>query len=189
MDLRNVVLFSGPLAVGKTAVRMDLVATHGFAYLRSSEYIRGIAKTKALSGRRLNLQNVGDDLDLATDYRWLIDDVARPAMVAQPNQQHWIVDAVRKLRQIEHFREAFGGAVRHVHFVADEGILRERYRARQIAQASDADLTSYEKAIDHDNERSARSLGQYADLVVDLGVLSSAKAAQAVMQGLEASKR
>ena len=60
---------------------------------------------------RLILQDLGDSLDVATDYRWLIDDFARPAIELNPDQGRWIVDAVRKTRQIQHFREAFGDAV------------------------------------------------------------------------------
>ena len=58
----------GPLAVAKTAVRLELVSQHAFAYLRSSEYLRGLAKAKGLSPDRLILQDLGDSLDVATAF-------------------------------------------------------------------------------------------------------------------------
>jgi adenylosuccinate synthase len=173
------------LAVGKTAVRTELVAQHGFAYLRSSEHLRVLAKTQGLNSDRLTLQNLGDGLDVSTDYRWLIDDVARPAIEGSPNRRRWIVDAVRKKRQIEHFREAFGGAVHHVHFTASEEILRERYVTRQKEQGSDADMTPYEAAIDHDNERAACALIECADVVIDLGSVSTSVAVDSVLQQID----
>jgi adenylosuccinate synthase len=111
---------------------------------------------------------LGDELDKVTDYRWLICDVAQPAIKGTPAQTLWVVDAVRKRRQVEHFREAFGRAVYHVHFTAPEGVLRARYYGRQSEQGDQADLTSYDAAIDHDNERAARALIECADIVIDL---------------------
>jgi adenylosuccinate synthase len=182
MDARCIFLLSGPLAVGKTAVRLELVSQHAFAYLRSSEYLRAMAKAKGLIPDRLILQDLGDSLDVATDYRWLINDVARPAIERSPEQGRWIVDAVRKTRQIEHFREAFGDAVRHIHFTASEGVLRARYEARQKVQGGAADMTTYEAAIDHDNERAARGLIECADVVINLADVSPSAAVEIILR-------
>ena len=181
---RCVLLLSGPLSVGKTAVRAVLVSSHGFSNLRSSEYLRSVAKIRGLSTDRRILQEIGDGLDMSTDYRWLIDDVAYPVMEDNPSQGLWIVDAVRKLRQIEHFRNRFGATVHHIHFTASEEVLRARYYVRQKAQGSDADLTPYEVAIDHDNERAARSLAKSADLLINLGVTSPLDAAGTILRTL-----
>ena len=129
---RCVLLLSGPLSVGKTAVRAVLVSSHGFSNLRSSEYLRSVAKIRGLSTDRRILQEIGDGLDMSTDYRWLIDDVAYPVMEDNPSQGLWIVDAVRKLRQIEHFRNRFGATVHHIHFTASEEVLRARYYVRVL---------------------------------------------------------
>lgn len=177
-------LMSGPLAVGKTAVRDELVSKYGFAYLRSSEYLRAEVERAGLRGERAVLQELGDRLDEETDYRWLIDSVALPAMKRAPDSSRWVVDAVRKKRQVEHFRDAFAGGVFHVHFTADESILVERYQARQRSQGVVADPTPYDSAIDHDNERSARSLDDVADMLVDLGKCSASGAAEAIVSAL-----
>ncbi len=185
MSVRSVLLLSGPLAVGKTAVRVELMSAHGFGYVRSSEYLRGIAKAERLAIERGSLQYLGDRLDVTTDYRWLIDDVARPAIEGNLQKALWIVDAVRKVRQIEHFRSAFASAVYHVHFTATEQELRRRYIDRQREHGSKADLTPYEVAIDHDNERFSRSLIDHADLVVDLTTASSREAADFIVKALK----
>jgi hypothetical protein len=187
MESQYVLLLSGPLAVGKTAVRIELVSQHAFAYLRSSEYLRSLAKASGLKADRPTLQNLGDGLDVSTDYRWLIDDVARPAMDSSPQQRRWIVDAVRKRRQIEHFRKAFGDSIRHIHCTAPEPILRARYLARQAEQGAEADMTTYEAAIDHDNERSARSLIECADVVINVMDLPSSLLADDIFRRIRTS--
>ena len=159
-------LLSGPLAVGKTTIRELLEREHGFNNVRSSEYLRGRAAEKGLAPDRLTLQELGDGLDASTDYQWLLDDVARPMFAAKPEVQYWLVDAVRKKRQIEHFRAAFGGSVIHVHLTAPEEVLRGRYEERLLAKGEGVE-GSYERAIDHDNERSARGLVEVADIVLD----------------------
>jgi AAA domain len=185
MNVRSLLLLSGPLAVGKTAVRDQLVLTYGFSYLRSSQYLRACADRAGRSNDRKSMQNLGDRLDAETDYRWLIDDVALPAILNNPAQALWLIDAVRKARQIEHFRSAFGRAIFHVHFTAPESVLMGRYESRQRAQGDLADPTPYEMAIDHENERSARALIALADVVLDLSHLSADEAAQAVIGALK----
>jgi hypothetical protein len=184
VDAPCVLLLSGPLGVGKTAARAELVSQHTFSYLRSSEYLRGLAKAQGLTPDRATLQNLGDSLDVSTDYRWLIDEVARPAIDSSPEQNRWIVDAVRKHRQIEHFRAAFGDAVHYVHFTAPEGVLRERYSARQKAQGAEADMTPYEVAIDHDNERAARALVGCAHFAIALVDVSPSAVAKMIVRRL-----
>jgi adenylosuccinate synthase len=121
---------------------------------------------------RLTLQELGDQLDLETDYRWLIDEVAVPAIASRPTQERWLVDAVRKDRQVAHFRHEFPGRVIHVHLTADEGVLRERYDARLRAGDDYQGNKSYDTAIRHPNELAARSLREIADHTIETNGLS-----------------
>ena len=175
-----ILLISGPLAVGKTAVRDELEKSYGFVSLRSSAYLRYQANAERIPLDRQSLQNLGDRLDVETNYRWVVDSVARPAISASEGML-WLFDAVRKERQVAHFRESGLGLVLHVHFTAADHLLRERYERRQIAQGADADLTTYEDAINHDNERASRALKAIADSSVDLGDISPQVAADEVM--------
>lgn len=170
---QTLVLLSGPVAVGKTTLRQALLSEHGFVYVRSSGYLRQLLEDRGKIETRTTLQNLGDELDRQTNYRWLLDDVATPALAASPAQRRWLVDAVRKHRQVEHFRAAYGASVLHVHLRADEAVLRLRYSQR-------GDATSYDVAIQHENEVAARSLIDIADLVIDTGSGSAERAADQV---------
>lgn len=168
-SIKSLVLLSGPIAVGKTSVREELMSKHGYSYVRSSGYLVDFSSKQGQDEARTSLQDLGDRLDRETDYRWVLDDVARPAFAADPSKLRWLVDAVRKQRQVEHFREAFGPMVLHVHLNAPEDVLRQRYGGR-LVNAKDA--TTYNVAILHENEVASRSLILIADLVLDASVES-----------------
>ena len=170
----TIVLLSGPVAVGKTTLRQSLIDSHGFDYVRSSVYLKRVARQRKLGDDRAVLQNLGDDLDEATDFLWLLDDVAKPIISSSSGCQKWLVDAVRKERQIQHFRAAYGSAVLHVHLVASEDTLVRRYAGRHEA-------TSYETAIQHENEVASRALISVANLVIDNTLMSAADAASRVI--------
>lgn len=174
------VLLSGPVAVGKTTLRQDLVAAHQFDYVRSSGYLKRLAEQRSLGGERTGLQDLGDELDRLTDFRWLLDEVAKPGFAAFSDRRRWLVDAVRKHRQVEHFRAAYGDAVLHVHLDASEAVLRQRYAERH-------DVTPYDDAIQHANEIASRSLIGIADLVIDMGSTPVEQAGRLVVGKLKNS--
>lgn len=172
--MEMLVLLSGPIAVGKTSVRQELLAAHGFEHVRSSAYLKELAQTEG----RTSLQDLGDRLDEETDYRWLLDSVARPGFMALPGQQRWLVDAVRKKRQVEHFRDAYGPLVLHVHLTAPEEILKQRYASRL---STSGDQPEYAIAIEHENETASRRLIDIADLVLDANLLTPQGLAQLIV--------
>lgn len=176
----ELVLLSGAVAVGKTTLRLELLSSHGFEYVRSSGYLMQLAKDRGLPVDRTALQNLGDELDVASDYRWVVDKVALPAIEAYPNQLRWLVDAVRKERQIDYFRAVFGKHVLHVHLHANEDVIRARYEARQAALHEQADQTTYDVAVQHENEVLSRALISRADLVIDTNASSPAEAAERI---------
>lgn len=169
----SILLISGPLAVGKTSVREQLVAKHEYSAIQSSSYLRELAAMKGIALERSNLQMLGDSLDLETQFGWVVSNVALPQIQAKPKQKLWIFDAVRKPEQVSLFRDQFGASVRHVHFTSPEPILKKRYDSR----ARSDDSVSYEDAISHPNEYSSRSLSQIADRIISLEELSSEDAA------------
>jgi hypothetical protein len=125
-----------------------------------------------LEETRQNLQNLGDQLDAATDFRWLIDHVAVPIIESMPTIDYWLLDSVRKKRQVEHFISTFGSSVSHVHLTASEAVLQQRYSWRQSAGDDYLGSISYEVAVDHANERASRSLIDVAHHVIDVSTLS-----------------
>jgi adenylosuccinate synthase len=174
-------LLSGPVAVGKSGVANALVKDHGFASIKSSAYLRAKAKAYGLAESRAVLQATGDRLDDETDFKWLIDDVAVPAISASPNNGRWLLDSVRKQRQVEHFRDHFETSVLHVHLTASEPTIETRYGNRLIA-GNEAGNVTYAVSIAHTNEISARSLIDIADFRVDLTSVSSEAAASTIVE-------
>ncbi|WP_454743975.1 AAA family ATPase [Cupriavidus necator] len=164
--MKGLVLLSGPVAVGKTTLKEALVSSRdvGFEYLRTGAYLLKRAQAENRPTDRRGLQDLGDSLDEATDYRWIVDEVALPAM-ASSEAMFWLVDAVRKGRQVEHFRSMRQTRVLHVHLTAPECVIRERYRRR--AGASGQVLAEYAALIHHPNEIASRALITIADLVLD----------------------
>lgn len=160
-----VLLLSGPVSVGKTTLRDLLMSHHGFGAIRSSAYLREVAARQAGGTGRLDLQELGDALDLQTGYRWVVDSVARPAMAAEPGRKRWLFDSVRKKRQVEHFRAAFGAAAFHLHLDAPEDVLRARYEQRLLEQGEPVE-GAYDRAVTHDNEQQSRGLIHLADATV-----------------------
>lgn len=160
-----VLLLSGPVAVGKSTLATQLVEDHGFRTLRSGNHLRSVATQLGADTTRRTLQELGDTLDLRTDYLWLIDDVASPQIEAAPGHARWLLDSVRKERQVEHFRSRFPHVV-HVHLTATEEVLRARYDARLAAGGEYEGGTPYDAAIGHPNEVASRGLVRIADHVV-----------------------
>lgn len=172
-----VLMLSGPVAVGKSAIAAELVSKHGFLRISSGGYLTALAAQRGEEISRASLQRLGDSLDEQTDYRWLIDEVAAKALADQQEQKRWLIDSVRKARQVEHFRERFVSSVVHVHLTASEAILRDRYARRLLGGGEYSGGTSYDEACAHPNERASRSLNSIADLCIDVSAMGPSEAA------------
>lgn len=179
--MKLLLLLSGPVAVGKTGIADALIRKHDFQSIKSSSYLRSLAAQRKLEQNRTNLQQIGDQLDGTTDYRWLIDDVALPSLASAPNQKRWLIDSVRKQRQIQHFREQFADSIWHVHLTAPERTIEERYVTRLTA-GGESGKVPYAIAISHENEISSRSLIKIADVVLDLELITPEKAALTIVK-------
>jgi adenylosuccinate synthase len=167
---------SGPIAVGKSTVSKLLIDEYGFMAIKTSQFLRRVADAEGAGTDRTSLQNLGDRLDKDSDFRWVVDDVAMLAMSKRTDVERWLLDAVRKRRQVEHFRDALP-RVLHVHFTAPEDVLRARYLKRIGAGENAQPGPPYEVAISHENEIAARSLIHVADMVVNLAEISALAAA------------
>jgi gluconate kinase len=165
MSVEKVLLLSGAMGAGKTSVATAVRTMFQFEKISSSGYLLTLIDQNDLkdaSGQRVQLQELGDQLDEETDFRWVVDEVAEKAVRAHPEIQHWLVDAVRKRRQVDHFRNCYGRAVRHVHLSAPDDVLRARYVARH-----DHGDDHYNAAVLHPNEVNSRGLSEIADQIFD----------------------
>jgi cytidylate kinase len=178
---KALLLLSGPIAVGKTAVRDELVANHRFDYVRSGRYLTEMANHRVLTVGRTSLQDLSDQLDEETDFRWLLDDVIVPALSEKANVDRWIVDAVRKPEQVRHIRQMAGGpVVLHIHLTAPEPVLEQRYQARRALQPQNLDSIPYHGAVNHPNEATSRGLYQIADEMYDTELIGARELAMRV---------
>jgi len=176
--MHAILLLSGPIAVGKSTVASQLLESHHFCAISSSQYLKGEAAEKGLSLSRNTLQALGDQLDIDTGFAWLVDNVAIP-QIGATDDSRWFVDAVRKEQQVALFRATFERTC-HVHFTAPESILRARFDERLAREGPNWEgPTSYEEAVAHPNEAAARALIEIADAVIDLVENSPAEAAKA----------
>lgn len=175
---------SGAVAAGKSSVAALLISDRGFRRVSSGDYLRSKAVERGLGSDRAALQALGDQLDLDTDFAWLIDDVAAP-MMALDVAECWLVDAVRKRKQVQHFRRRFGGLV-HIHLSAPEPVLQQRYVDRLILSGATLEYakTEYERLVLHPNEIEARSLLQIADIVLDTDEMSPEDIATTIGGGI-----
>jgi len=175
--MENLLLVSGAICAGKSAVAKALGNLAGFRKIGSSDYLRTYGRERFPAESRHELQELGDLLDHETDFQWLARDVAIPAIEASPGVPNWLLDAVRKSRQVDHFRAHFGPTIHHIHLVAPEDVLKARYAFRP-----DASETPYEQAIAHPNEQASRALVGIADDVFDTSQISAEKIAAKVIK-------
>jgi len=174
MAVEKLLLLSGAIGSGKTEVAKELIRAFQFVKIASSGYLTSLIppdELKERDERRRQLQELGDRLDVETGYRWIVDPVAIQAIQGTPSTENWLIDAVRKKRQVELFRERFGSVVRHVHLTASEEVLRSRYAEKG---------GDYDAAIAHPNEVNARSLQKLADLVLDTSAAKAELLAQKI---------
>jgi adenylosuccinate synthase len=161
-----ILLISGPIAVGKTSVTEHLIEKYGFQKISTGSYLLNIAQNKNLHSGRRTLQELGDKLDADTDYKWVVDDVAKPKIELNPDVKYWLFDSVRKPQQIEHFKALYPNSIRHVHLSASEPTLELRYNGRKSSGGEYEESPSYRDAISHSNEVIARSLIGIAEAVI-----------------------
>lgn len=179
MDL--LLLLSGPVAVGKSAVANELARASDFRGIKSGKYLADLARHRGKGTDRTSLQCLGDQLDQDTDYLWLVDDVATAAINAEPTVHKWLLDSVRKKRQVEQFRMRFSASVFHAHLTAPEIVLKQRYDSRLSAGGEYLGNVPYEIAVNHPNEVSARDLNCMADCVIDVASVRPEEAARVIL--------
>ena len=161
----RIVLLSGPICAGKSALTRQLVERHGATILKTRELITKIRPTVAAT--RSALQRAGEALDKADNGAWLASSLAqfveeRPA--GGSSQQVFVVDSVRILGQIEAVRNAFGSAVHHVHLTAADAELAKRFAVRN---STFSEPTTYEALRRSKTERNVEKLADVADIVVE----------------------
>ncbi|MFK4258376.1 adenylosuccinate synthetase [Agrobacterium tumefaciens] len=155
----KVILISGPISVGKSALVSAFMERFG-AWRIST---RQLLLQRSPEGDREGLIKLGLELDRSTSGSWVLDEFLRAAQ-GDLEGQTWLIDAVRTLDQIQHFRRQLSGTVFHIHLTAPIGVLRRRYLERP---AELQEFSSYDEARLHGTERNIEELASAADCVLD----------------------
>ena len=82
--MENLLLLSGAICAGKSAVAKALGNLAGFHKIGSSDYLRAYGRERFPAESRHELQELGDLLDHETDFQWLGKLRFCPAVEAKP---------------------------------------------------------------------------------------------------------
>lgn len=155
--LRQILVLSGPLAVGKSSLSGLLEQRFGFRVVKTRELLQQRDPTLTTRGA---LQVAGTKLDQETGGAWIARELQR--FVGKEDQEYLIIDSVRIHGQIEAIQKSLGRLVVHVHLMADDDELRRRFESREV----DFNESTYEDAKSDPTEQQVGSLAKEADVVV-----------------------
>jgi len=161
----RIVLLSGPICSGKTALGKQLVERHGALIVKTRELIAK-ARPDAASSRS-GLQGAGEALDRADRGAWLASALAEfieERVASGTAAPIYVVDSVRIVGQIEGIRRAFGSAVHHIHLTAADDELERRFAQRN---SEFSEPSSYAELRRSKTERLIERLARVADVVVE----------------------
>ena len=164
-----IVILSGEIASGKSAIREGLVDRHGFEVLETKKALKEIAKSKnrgKVPEKRNFLQDLVRRMDKETNGQWPVGFFQSEINA----MDRVIIDSARIEEQIDAFRRAYGHAVHHIHTIAPEEVRREWFMRRK---RKDDDFTNDDEALQKfeaysadPTEQKVHKLKEIADLVV-----------------------
>lgn len=154
----RIVALSGAVGSGKSTLAYGLKDSYGASILATREIIQ---RASSKSHTRLELQKAGDNLDRDSGYRW----VAEAAAELVTSTDFVVVDAVRRMEQVEALRVAFPATLVHVHLTAPIPELKVRHDARR--KGDEREPASYEDVRKNQTERNIDRLGRDADIEID----------------------
>ena len=160
----RVVLVSGPICSGKSALVFQLRDQHNARVVKTKDLIlKKLPKTKV---ERRALQLAGQKLDNNDGGAWVAEALQSAIDESTANTTPrglFVVDSVRVRGQVDAVRRAYGPDVHHIHLTATPEELRRRYVERQRAEDSIAD---YDTVKRNRTEASVDKLADIADIVV-----------------------
>lgn len=173
-ERKIIIVISGEIASGKTTLAQKLESRFGFKLLKTRDALIHLA-SKKLAGEspsRSFLQKFGANLDATDGGKWVLNYFQNDFGFSVSGHSCFVVDAVRILNQINHFRDAFSYAVCHIHLTASKKILKERFLGREeIKDLSEPSaLKKYNEATLDPTEQQVQTLAQQADITIDTGL-------------------
>lgn len=166
---RKIVLVSGSVASGKTALVDDLRNRFDNVHVVKTKHVIQQLAAKALNREleleRRAMQKFGERLDRETKGQWVRDALRRTLSQLGPAEREAVavVDAVRIPQQISRIRESYGHLVVHIHLCAPEAVRKERYRGKSELK----ELRTLSQVSADPTEARIDSLQRIADIVID----------------------
>jgi len=161
--IERVILLSGPVSSGKSALAKGLARRYGMSICKTAEVLQH-SVSPDLAGNRKVLQSEGERLDTRTRGKWVVEALSMVLRDA-PTTGAVVVDSVRITEQIQAIREAFGPVVTHVHLTAPEEELRKRYRERRKTRTETH--FDYSEVRKNKTELQVETLADIADVVIN----------------------
>ena len=159
----KLVVVSGGLASGKSALANRFNHAFGCDVLRTSELIRRLLPS--VDSDRTSMQKAGNKLDRQTKQTWIANEVAKEIRRNGDSGVPMVLEGVRKPLQMEAIQNAIGHRyVRHIHLRVDKETQRKRYEEARRAKDT---LLPFEQAIDDASEKLMDQLERRADAVID----------------------
>lgn len=170
-ERKIILLLSGEIGSGKSTLAKNLEDKFGFKVLRTREAIQELSK-RHLNGNSPNrdfLQKFGAELDAKDEGKWVLNFFQEEFQLSLEKESLFIIDSVRILKQIEHFRKAYSFIVFHIHLIASPKKLKERYLQREEIKDLNHDkaILKYKNAKSHLTEQQVNTLAADADLTID----------------------
>jgi adenylate kinase family enzyme len=163
-DSLRIVVLSGPIGAGKSALAQKLVEKYGAQVIKTRDLIR--KQMPQIKEERQSLQRAGERLDKVDGGAWvknalvrfIEDNIGGPAASG-----FFVIDSARILGQVRAVRDAYGTAVHHIHLDASDTVLGQRYAERGTKTK---EFEHYADVRKSKTERGVRELANVADTVV-----------------------
>jgi adenylosuccinate synthase len=158
----RIVLVSGPICAGKSALVRQLREKHSATVIKTKELI--LARSPRTKPVREALQLAGQRLDTADGGAWVaeaLQSAVDNATIGKTPNGLYVVDSVRIPGQIEAIRRAYGAEVHHIHLTATSDELRSRFESRSRIEDSGV---SYDVLKRNRTERDIEKLASIADM-------------------------
>jgi uncharacterized protein YprB with RNaseH-like and TPR domain/predicted nuclease with RNAse H fold/dephospho-CoA kinase len=150
---RKIIGLSGPIAAGKTTSARFL-EKRGFNYGRFSAVLETILKERGIQPSRLELQKLGNEINLNEKQRWLCKKLI-DQLQARGNL---VIDGLRHPEDHSFLTEAFGPAFLHIHIVTPEIVRLQR----NVADGKTKD--DFLEAISHPVEKNVPAMESLAHI-------------------------